>query len=134
MNAGGPPVLFVRWHQISFEVSIGWQPTERNSDLVIGLGGELDLLQVDPFVLGVGLGDVAGAEDDAGCPRRVDGSGIGAERYAHDVGPTAGRLGDGIAQRFEPPGGPRREGRHVHPGLAELDPIELRPGARRAVP
>ena len=38
---------------------------ELDGDLVIGFGGELDLLQVDPFVLGVGLGDVAGSEDDA---------------------------------------------------------------------
>ena len=99
-------------------------------DPVIGQGGEPDLLDLDPLVPGVGLGDVAGPEDDAGGAGGVQGAGIGAEGDAQDLRPAAGRGGDGAAQGFEPFRRPGGQGRHVHPGLTELDRLGAfrRPG------
>src|SRR4051794_27702815 len=43
--------------------------SEHTGDAIVRLGGPLDLVELDPLVLGVGLGDVARPEDQAGQPR-----------------------------------------------------------------
>src|SRR5262245_54517722 len=80
----------------------GSRLAELDGDPVVRFGGQADLLELDPFVPGVGLGDVAGTEDDAGQSGRAERPGVGAEGDAQDLGPAAGGRGDGLAQRVEP--------------------------------
>ena len=49
----------------------------------------LGLIQFDPLVLGVGLRDVAGPEDEAGEAARAERAGVGAVRDSRHLGRAA---------------------------------------------
>ena len=58
-------------------------------DLVIRSAAMANLVELDPLVLGVGLGDVARPEDEAGQPRCSERAGVGPVGDARDLGPSS---------------------------------------------
>ena len=85
-----------------------WRSAQVDGDLKVSLGGEMHLLEVDPFILGVGLGDVAGPEDDAGRSFLAERARVGSERNSHQDeagGPSRSR--SRVSEWLDPVGGSR---------------------------
>src|SRR5208337_3298426 len=98
--------------------------TQRERHLIIRFGGPVNLIEIDPLILGMGLGDVAGSKDHTGEAAGAQWAGVGAIRYADDPGLMSGPAPDRLLERLNPLLQPRNQGGQADPGLVELHALQ----------
>src|SRR5271157_6319726 len=97
---------------------------ERQRHLIIRFGGPVNLIEIDPLILGMGLGDIAGSKDHAGQAAGAERAGVGAIRYADDPGLMSGPAPDRLLERLNPLLQSGNQGGQADPGLVELHALQ----------
>src|SRR5271166_5391746 len=90
--------------------------TQRQRHLIIRFGGPVNLIEIDPLILGMGLGDVAGSKDHAGQAAGAEWAGVCAVRYSDDPRLMSGPAPDRLLERLNPLLQPRNQSGQADPG------------------